>query len=87
MGLSNNSCDASEEYGSPRACLSTLSLDTIAGGDLPTKGDAQHVFPATLVHCDAMSGSIAQLVSPWLANGQFRMVTAVERSFSGFLRD
>ena len=29
---SKNSSDVSEEYGSPRTCLSTLSLDTIAGG-------------------------------------------------------
>ena len=33
VGLFNNSSDVSEEYGSPRTCLSTLSLDTIAGGD------------------------------------------------------
>ena len=32
VGLFNNSSDVSEEYGSPRTCLSTLSLDTIAGG-------------------------------------------------------
>ena len=31
VGLSNNSSGVSEEYGSPRTCLSTLSLDTIAG--------------------------------------------------------
>ena len=62
-------------------------LTRLLEGDPATKSDAQHVFPATLVHCDAMSGSIAQLVSPWLANGQFRMVTAVERSFSRFHRD
>ena len=34
VGLFNNSSVVSEEYGSPRTCLSTLSLDTIAGGDL-----------------------------------------------------
>ena len=32
VGLFNKSCDVSEEYGSLRTCLSTLSLDTIAGG-------------------------------------------------------
>ena len=31
VGSVNNSSDTSEEYGSPRWCLSTLSLDTIAG--------------------------------------------------------
>ena len=55
--------------------------------DTATKSDAQHVFPATLVRCDAMSGSIVQLVSPWLANGQFCMVTALETSLSRFQRD
>ena len=29
VGLFNNSSDASEEYGSLRSCLSTLSLDTV----------------------------------------------------------
>ena len=32
VGLFNNSSYVSEEYGSLRTCLSTLSLDTIAGG-------------------------------------------------------
>ena len=32
VGLFNNSSDVSKEYGSLRTCLSTLSLDTIAGG-------------------------------------------------------
>ena len=29
VGLVNNSSDTSEEYGSLRSCLSTLSLDTV----------------------------------------------------------
>ena len=29
VGLFNNSSDVSEEYGSHRSCLSTLSLDTV----------------------------------------------------------
>ena len=29
VGLVNNSSDTSEEYGFPRSCLSTLSLDTV----------------------------------------------------------
>ena len=33
VGLFNNSSDFSEEYGSLRSCLSTRSLDTVAGGD------------------------------------------------------
>ena len=32
VGLFNNTSDVSEGYGSLRTCLSTLSLDTIAGG-------------------------------------------------------
>ena len=55
-----------------RITVATKSSDTA------TKGDAKHVFPATLVHCDAMSGSIVQLVSPCLANGQFFTVTTLE---------
>ena len=64
-----------------RITVATKSSDTA------TKGDAKHVFPATLVHCDAMSGSIVQLVSPCLANGQFFTETTLARSLSRFHRD